>query len=594
VSELRSSLPPWIEAYVADFVPLLRIIERTPGFAVQPVVVPSPDLARALADWLTAQEVVVRVIDLRHEPWDDLAARLSSMSFDGAGEDVLKAVVVITPFELEPEVFRRGLAAFNFHRDSIAAALRCPLLWCGSAELLRTTADHATDVWSIAGIPHRIPPRRVSEAAGSDWWTGAVELEAQELAARLASARARGDSVDEAREGLRLAEAQLARGDRTDAILTLDELSAAIRRGAGAFFLRWSTLRQLASMNHRPDAGIIALLRQQIASAEERGAKAGEALLRVQLARFLGMSGRPGDHDAEHDELVRARELHLHLGDHQAALTVENLLVLGGRPLPLALESDIQAHAEAFSTDAADPQFRAPACSLLAELYCRQQRWDDADAAAIAALASLRAEDVQSRAALLQVRTRVAAAQGRYPQVYALQSAILEIARRIDVLAGAVGALRQRALALEAMGRLREACVDLVEARALTQRLGDLEGKTLVTLELARLLRTHGDGGLGEYFLVDVLSAFPLVRANREAVDELSSLTAECQDPELADSLRALQYAAVRPQALELELAGLIERRERALNARGIDPADVATWPPLVGQTSSDTGPDRQ
>jgi len=86
MTEPASEAAPWVAPYVPDFRDLLRQLDRVPGFIFQPVVLPSPDLALALADWLADQGVAVRVFDMRHEPWDDLAARLLAVTFEPGAE----------------------------------------------------------------------------------------------------------------------------------------------------------------------------------------------------------------------------------------------------------------------------------------------------------------------------------------------------------------------------------------------------------------------------------------------------------------------------------------------------------------------------
>ncbi|MFY0541992.1 hypothetical protein [Nannocystis pusilla] len=128
----------------------------------------------------------MRVFDMRRDPWEDLGTQLRTLSFNPSAER--RAVVVITPSNLDRTAARDGLAAFNFSRDSIADNLQCPLLWCGDIQLLRTTAELATDFWSIAATVYRIPLRALSDLPFGPMhiiWSGVAKESVETLAARL-------------------------------------------------------------------------------------------------------------------------------------------------------------------------------------------------------------------------------------------------------------------------------------------------------------------------------------------------------------------------------------------------------------------------
>ncbi len=81
--------------------------------------------------------------------------------------------LVVFPREVSAET-RSALRLLNQRRDTVAARLGVPLVWCGNAEFLRSTADLAPDFWSVRDLPLRIQVP-VEYAALPDEWQITLE-----------------------------------------------------------------------------------------------------------------------------------------------------------------------------------------------------------------------------------------------------------------------------------------------------------------------------------------------------------------------------------------------------------------------------------
>lgn len=575
-----AELQPWVQPYLPDFRELLRRLDLTPGFIFQPVVLPSPDLARALAAWLAAQGVDVRVFDMCHEPWDDLAARLLAVTFNNSPAAERRAVVVVTPSELDRSAVRDGFRYFNSVRDTLARDLQSPLLWCGSVDLLRVTADFATDFWSIAAPVYRISLRALSDVPSHlgfprMWWTGAARDGTDDIAARLAAARARGDGRAAAHSGLDLAEAQLARGERSDAAETLTAIESSIHTDAPALATRWRALNDATRAANVSPGDAIAELQAQIARAHARGATRLAASLQLDLARLLRTSGRPTE---SFEALLAARTLFLRDGDDSAATAAESLLaVVFPDRLSPELTAEIRAHAELMAHGPSSPKTRSTAWKILAALARHQQRWDDADAAAAAVLRDLPPDDT-SRMLALRIRSEVAAARGDWGAATARLSELLKSARTYGADGVALEAYHSRAIAHSALGHHRDACRDLIAARSLAARLGAHPAVALRTLDLSTAAKRIG---AMEVHAALAARAFALCLGLGGTFDPnfLVHLR-ESGDDELAGLLAADADDPPNHKYNTTAIHALADAREQALCARGIDLWNPDTWPP--------------
>jgi tetratricopeptide (TPR) repeat protein len=189
-----------------DFREALRAIDLAQGFALVPVEVQGPDLARQLATWLAEHGHAAHVIEpLDDAAWERIVADLFAV--DATPSDV---VVVLGARQTTPGVLS-ALRLVNQRRDSIAKHLGCALLWCGPPDFQRLSWERAPDFWSIRSMPLRIEPRVATTSVAPLWPSAWVEDPPELLRAMLDAARDRQDAKNAARLAERLAQALLAR-----------------------------------------------------------------------------------------------------------------------------------------------------------------------------------------------------------------------------------------------------------------------------------------------------------------------------------------------------------------------------------------------
>lgn len=191
----------------ADFREALRAIDLADGFALVPVEVHGPDLARQLATWLGEHGHEAHVLEPLDDPaWERIVADLFAV--DAKPGDV---VVVVGARQVSPGVLA-ALRLVNQRRDSIAKHLGCPLLWCGSADFLKLSWERAPDFWSVRSMPLRILPAPSARSSVPPLWPSAwVEDPPELLRGMLDAARERNDAKNAARLAERLAQALLSR-----------------------------------------------------------------------------------------------------------------------------------------------------------------------------------------------------------------------------------------------------------------------------------------------------------------------------------------------------------------------------------------------
>lgn len=575
MTERPAEVPTWVQPYLPDFRELLRRLDLTPGFSLQPVVLPSPDLARALADWLSAQGVDVRVFDMRSESWGDLASRLLSVTFDPAAER--RAVVVITPNTLDRVALAEGLAALNFSRDSIAQTLQCPLLWCGDVELLRVTAEFATDFWSIAGMVYRLPLRALSDVppgleALRLWWTGAARRNTDDIAAALDLARTRGDKCSAAQFSLDLAEAQLALGHASEAKQTLAEIEADILAVGPSLHARWHALSHAVRARSTSASDTNANLRARIANAQSHGAIAIEASLHEELAHAL--PAQAGDIDEVFEALLAARALYLRAGDEHAALRVEWRLVQLLSRLSPEVITEIRVHAERVTHKTAPSRIRAIAWSILARLAYQEQRWGDAEVAASAMLRDLD-PTAPERVSALFLCHDLAARRGDCAARLAYISELIELAQSHHLHPLAVSAYRLRAYSHWELGHHKDASRDIRAARELAAALGDRDGELCDTIFFAQAAQNLG---ATEVYAALLPRSLELRIRARSSLPGAAAFVGSA-DPDLTKILEGCTDDRGSQGRTIAQLKALADAREQALHDRGIDLFDVDTWP---------------
>ena len=374
-----AAVEPWVEPYLPDFAVIHRILDRTSGFAFQPIETPSPDLARALAAWLLrACGLSTQVIYLTSDmDWLDLASRLEQ----GPAEGPAVTLVIDADAPIDDMTAQRSLARLNLARDVIARSVQRTILWCGSARLHRWTRQFAPDLWSIAASPYDIALRRPTDLPlhlrelAPLWWTGAVSADETALARDVTT----HDRAERVRAALRLAEARLTRGDQRGAQDILFSVASLVDDEIPLLRPRWSHLLTAATATPLgSDAEPVAALRRAVAHARARSDVLSEAALHRALAHaLLATDGaRPEDAIAE---LLRARELYLQRGDLVSALEVAVELVGDYTP---ALSEDVLESLAEESRDAAaslgDPRSTAVSTVIDGIVALSQRRLDEA------------------------------------------------------------------------------------------------------------------------------------------------------------------------------------------------------------------------
>lgn len=245
---MNQALPPFAAPHAPEFARLLRRIERTEGFFVQPVESASATLAHAFADWLERQGTAVERCDL------DAAGAGALLPFltRARPEDERRVLLVIARSHLisDPTSSARrdllaALAAVNFARDGLPPL---PLVWWGDPDFLRLTWQHAPDLWSVAALTLRIPVRSFDEAwlasGSARWFTGAAATPRDTLEAALTDA---STPAERARAGLRLVEALHCAHESGRATALLDALRPDVLQHAPALLPRWEALRAALS-----------------------------------------------------------------------------------------------------------------------------------------------------------------------------------------------------------------------------------------------------------------------------------------------------------------------------------------------------------
>ncbi len=199
----------------------LRTLSLSDGFALVPVEVSGPDVARALAAWLDERGRSCRVIEpLDDDAWGDVVAEL----FVAASTDA--SVVMLIGARQPPPGIYAAMRLINQRRDSIARKLSRPLLWCGPPDLMKLTWERAPDFWSIRALPLRVEDDAKRASLPPLWPATWVPDPPERLRETLDAAVRHGDAKNAARVACALAEALVARNKIDDAIEVLGEVES--------------------------------------------------------------------------------------------------------------------------------------------------------------------------------------------------------------------------------------------------------------------------------------------------------------------------------------------------------------------------------
>ncbi len=448
----RGGVPPFVVPYLAYFRELHASLLLHEGFVLVPVEVPSMEIGRALCTWLEQEGARVRVILPEPGQWRALGPSLSSQSMDATD-----FVAVLGPRETTEEV-AAGLNLLNLQRDTLAAHLGRPMIWCGLRSFLNATWREAPDFWSIRDITLRIPVLTTSDTShvpgGGPWMEPTPEPET--IAELVEDARRVKDDRNLARLLLGLARSLLARGRPDEAERPFEEADALITslssfRGTHEDALLEETRGDLAW----PMRGVEA--------AEEAYGRAfaaydvlGDGLGR---ARLLGKLGRCAFYRRELDAAAEMYERALaevsRLGD---LATTAQLLLLRGR-------------VRFYRTD-----------------YDAAMR-DYEEAASLFVSMQDRLGEAEVRKAIGEVRLRwgdLAGASKDYDAALALYEERKDALGRATVLLGRAHVRFQR-------GDIEGAAADCAEALALFRAVNDRQGEAYIRQMQGKLRRGRGD-----------------------------------------------------------------------------------------------------
>jgi hypothetical protein len=587
----QPTVPLWAEVYLPDFVALRLILERSVHFVLQPVETPSVDIIWVLADWLEEQKWDLCVISLAEtDSWkrllDDLRAPTS----------LPRAVIVIAPNDLHPDVMRVPLARINMQRDSLARGLDCPLLWCGTVELLRLTWEFAPDFWSIAATPFRVAVREVDEArrtwvTAGQWWTGAAAEDLSSLEEAFDSAHKTEDKERAARLGLRLAECQITRRDLAAAASTLSAVSPMLTGAAATLTKHWRRLQSAIDLAElKPDGDPPSSLRQQIKEAESRGARLVEAQLRVKLARQLWAD--PELHGQALTEFRLARNIRLEEGDIQAALAVDaSLVAWSTHPPDPSFLQEIQALSERVLREHEDWSLRTGASLILASVYYWSERRQEADDLAREALAECESLDRHPDFVLhgLKLRSLIAMDRGDHILAHALQTKMIETAKVSQSTFAEIYARQQRAETSIALKNPVQAADDFIVASELADRIGSIANAAFYLVEAATMAFSLDAPRVGVVLILRaVLRFLRHFSAHGRSEWHFDTEVLRKSEPEIADRLDALknwleQYNDTTDMQIRLldfdsEFRHTLALGEAQLRVLGIAPLNSETW----------------
>lgn len=203
--------PPFLLPYLPQFRALLDDLDLVEDFLLFPVQLSGHDLARGLAEWLTANGRRAHLVaPVSEGELRDLAPSL--LNLNPAPQDI---VVFAGPPLLDEEELPPGLA-YGFHllnqrRDSIKRQLKVPLLWCGPKGFQAATAVRAPDFWSIRDLGGKLKSPEEKDAWRLPGTLGLpyLPLDADENPERLRelyqAAKLQNNPVNAARIAIRLA-----------------------------------------------------------------------------------------------------------------------------------------------------------------------------------------------------------------------------------------------------------------------------------------------------------------------------------------------------------------------------------------------------
>ncbi|MGK3992753.1 pentapeptide repeat-containing protein [Sorangium sp. So ce1024] len=349
---MTASTPPLAAAmspFLGSFREVLRLLERAPGFALLPVEIPGPDVARALGDFLTREGRRALVIAPRDgdAAWDDLVAVLYG------AEPEPRGVVILIGSDPPPAAAREGLRRLDQHqrRDTLSSRLGCPLLLCGPPAFLSLCRDEARDLWAVrAGEVHVVEepaaeaPRAAAEAPRAAAEAPRAVAEAPDAARGGGAAEPSAEPPPPAEVLLRQASAERRRGHAVAAAATLGALLA---RPDAAPAVRVRAQLEMAGLLE--DGGDLARAeasyREALALARQIVDPEPEARALIGAFGIAARTGRAAEAEAP---LAEARVIAVRLGDRAleaSAVAAQALAAIGRHDAQKGRERILEAKA---------------------------------------------------------------------------------------------------------------------------------------------------------------------------------------------------------------------------------------------------------
>jgi len=283
-----------LAAYAEGFAELRRKLEVLDSFALLPVEVYGPEIARGLAEWLRTSGLEARVVEPGDGAgWERLAGTLLSLA-RGPG------VVVVIGTGKPPVEFGRGMAVVNQLRDSIARHLGRPLLWAGPAGFLEATWEAAPDFWSVRMVCQRLESSEsLTVGMTGPWLPQEEQRRAGDLEPLFAAAMEMRDWRNAARLGVRLASAYLLEGDADAARTTVERAMAAVEQGdptgdEGARWraVLWDPIARVQALRGQLDEALRIRRDEELPVYQRLGEAHSVAVTKAHIASILERRGQ--------------------------------------------------------------------------------------------------------------------------------------------------------------------------------------------------------------------------------------------------------------------------------------------------------------
>lgn len=221
------SLPAAMRPLLKSFRQVLRRVLLVSDFLLQPVDVAGPDVARGLAQFLTAEGKRVAIL----EPGtSEIAARDLVVDILDVAKDKSIDIVMVIGSDNPPPSMHTGFRLLNQARDRIVKVLNRPLLWCGPSSFLVMSQGEAPDFWSIRMIDVFVRPEAEPQPSAHAVESGSPEI--MQLRTEYQETKSQGALEITAYAAKRFVEALLAENLLDEASRTIEEAITDAEKGA--------------------------------------------------------------------------------------------------------------------------------------------------------------------------------------------------------------------------------------------------------------------------------------------------------------------------------------------------------------------------